>query len=782
MSSDDSTVPVPDPSSNEGEFVFHSDHTHESKEELSHEETVPWIPGYRVLNHLGEGGFGHVYHAQQLSTGNEVAIKMLKKVSDRAKEEMDNEIRIISQLKNPYLVGVLDAGRTSDERPYFVMDFVNGEHLTDYTKRTRCSLKRILAIFFKLCQAVGHAHRKGVVHRDLKPSNIKINAEGDPKVLDFGLARVMAAPPVGRPALREIGGTIDYMSPEATRGNREEIDSRSDVYSLGVLLYQLLTGRLPYELIGDGQDKYRTIQEAAPIKPHSAWTPVGGVTKVTDRDTEMSCPIDADLERLMLKALSKRREDRFENGAAFAGAIEWYMRRGFYNEKSDPFVKVFWGRVRSLAGQHPAVSLVLNLILAFVISERLVAVALFEKTGLAGRYDAILARYFTASSPAPFSHMALVNMPTSAEMVSLAKYLEGASPETPRVGRLLDGQFMQRLAQAGCQCTVVWDACYKGDSKFDLDFVKGVEAIQKNGGAVVVAADSWWFDDPTFVSYNRQISMHPNIRLGVVVFNKSLSDEWIIPLVVQRELREPLPSLALAAYSAYLHPTVHTEFHLNPAEAVVTLKYYETHLDQPLIRVHLPDTDRVHLGYAQLHAKNSSGFGDDGGLQDGDWVGTFVARIPDDPIIASATIPFESAFTETSKMMDRFNGKIVFVGPLDSEIRPYVDKRQLSKALGHAATIDALMQQGFSQTLLPFTQLFLTGIGSIVGCLVGILFHGRVLTMGACIVVCVVGMIGFSMAWHWYSCVLWNPVVAVVAMLLAVVGSAAVMKRARRMA
>jgi serine/threonine protein kinase len=215
---------------------------------------LPLIDGYEVLGRLGEGAFGIVYLCEQRQPiRRRVAVKVLRPgAGDRGTlARFDAERHFLARLHHPAIAQIFDAGLLADGRPWFVMEHVPGVPLTQYCDRAQLPVEARLVLFARLCQGVQHAHEQGIVHRDLKPANVlvvEVDGEPQPKIIDFGIARALELPDPGTPRRTETGrvvGTPGYMSPEQAAGSLAEIDARSDLFSLGVVLYELLTGEMP---------------------------------------------------------------------------------------------------------------------------------------------------------------------------------------------------------------------------------------------------------------------------------------------------------------------------------------------------------------------------------------------------------------------------------------------------------------------------------------------------------------------------------------------------------
>ncbi len=234
---------------------------------------------YKILREVGQGGMGVVYEARQQKTRQTVAVKMILEGMD-TKEVLgrfDSEKEALARMDHPNIARVIDSGSSPGGKPYFVMELVRGEPITTYCDRERLSLKDRLQLLRQVCSAVQHAHQKGIIHRDIKPSNVlveQIDGNAVPKVIDFGLAKALAGYLTDKTLITETGktvGTLIYASPEQAAGRQYDIDTRTDVYGLGVLMYELLAGVPPFteeklKEVGD-EAMRREIIETEPSKP-----------------------------------------------------------------------------------------------------------------------------------------------------------------------------------------------------------------------------------------------------------------------------------------------------------------------------------------------------------------------------------------------------------------------------------------------------------------------------------------------------------------------------------
>ncbi len=299
---------------------------------------LPVIKGYTVLKRIGEGGQGVVYQAIQHAPRRKVAIKVLLNspyAARSARHRFEREIELVATLRHPHIVAVFDSGVTADGHLYYAMDYVRGLPITTFVQQNKLPLEKALALFSIVCEAVNHAHQKGVMHRDLKPANILVDDAGNVRILDFGLAKQIAeAPDTLVSVTGQLMGTLPYMSPEQTRGNPDLVDIRTDVYALGVILYELLTGQYPYPVIGGMAEILSHIANTLPKPLTRTWTLEQGVAR-SSRRRHAACPIDDEVETIAMKALSKDRERRYQSAGEFGRDLQHYLHDEPIEAKRD---------------------------------------------------------------------------------------------------------------------------------------------------------------------------------------------------------------------------------------------------------------------------------------------------------------------------------------------------------------------------------------------------------------------------------------------------------------
>ncbi len=273
------------------------------------------IGHYRIIRLLGEGGMGAVYEAEQDQPRRRVALKVIKSAwaDGELLRRFELESQTLGRLHHPGIAQIYEAGTAETgfgSQPFFAMEIIHGKPLIEYAKAKHLNTRQKLALMIQICEAVEHAHQRGIIHRDLKPGNILVEESGQPKILDFGLARVtdgdMQA--TRQTDMGQLLGTLAYMSPEQVSADPLALDTRSDVYALGVILYELLAGKLPYEVSRHVYEVVKTIQQVDP-KPLSS----------TNREYR------GDIETIVAKALEKDKTRRYGSAAEFAADIRRYL-------------------------------------------------------------------------------------------------------------------------------------------------------------------------------------------------------------------------------------------------------------------------------------------------------------------------------------------------------------------------------------------------------------------------------------------------------------------------
>ena len=357
------------------------------QQEATRDQPIVERPGttigpYKLLELIGEGGFGLVFMAeQQQPVRRKVAVKILKPGMDSQQviARFEAERQALALMDHSNIARVLDAGETSSGRPHFVMELVKGVPITDYCDQNRLTTQERLALFTHVCHAVQHAHHKGIIHRDLKPSNVMVTLhDGAPvvKVIDFGVAKALGQQLTDKTlftGFAQLVGTPMYMSPEQAQLSGLDIDTRSDIYSLGVLLYELLAGVTPFDkerMRTAGYDEMRRIiREEDPPGPSTRLSTLGqtAVTISAERqcDPKRLCRLlRGELDWIVMKALEKDRNRRYETANELARDVDRYLK----DEPVQACPPSAWYRFRKFLRRHKTVLAMTGLFLLFIVS------------------------------------------------------------------------------------------------------------------------------------------------------------------------------------------------------------------------------------------------------------------------------------------------------------------------------------------------------------------------------------------------------------------------------
>ncbi len=734
------------------------------------------IEGYDIAGIVSQGGQGVVYGAIQESTKQQVAIKVLVSGRHTSRTEyrrFQREIEVAAGLQHPNIISIFTSGLTDEGLPYFVMDYVHGLPLDVYVRQNELGLEEVLALFADICGAVQAAHVHGIIHRDLKPSNILVDNEGRPRILDFGLAKAIDEPAEALiTQTNRVVGTLGYLSPQQASGRRDGIDHRTDVYSLGVNLYHLLTGRFPYPITGEVHQVLRNVEIMPPTPPTRMWSPDSGVRARRGSGSVNACPIDHDVQTIILKTLAKDPERRYTT----AGELEADLRRYLAGEpivaRGDSLGYILTTRSRRLVQRHHITSFALVVLASVLISRFIGAPLVIAWTPLTRSWNNWLSQ--SAAPPGTRSSLQdvrVVGFSDNAQLEAIAvrEGVPGITRSVPKSLRRLHGHFMKHLASSRCRA-VVWDITFKGETEYDAEFAEGVAALRGAGIEVVVAVPDWRLVDG--VPAVSETLVNAGVRWGGVTV-QLMDSPATAALVARQRLDDPLVALSLAGVVAARRPGEEAEFELDLDEQALNVIYYQQNPKLDAVRsITVTETLKLSKIYPATE-ENAAPLN----LDEGDLLGYYYFMLPSDACLSASTIAYEDVFdAHESQLRESFEDKVVVVG----DLRPGTDRheaaggREIPGCYAHAAVIDRLLPLTAICNPRVEGEYAVHILAALLGGMVGVMAATRSRKRCALIVVVSVGCFLCSGILYARSEYLLSPFVAIFGVIVAAELAAAV--------
>lgn len=660
--------------------------------QLSDFAGLPTIDGYDILSRIHAGAQGVVYKAVQLSTSRTVAVRLLPhehSATDRQKHRFEREVGLAASLRHPNIVTVYDSGLTSG-RYFFAMEYIHGKPLDQYLKSANLSVPDKLRLFATICSALSYAHQKGVIHRDLKPGNILVDAAAQPHVVDFGLAKSAGVVAMHGDApftlTSQFMGTLAYASPEQTKGDPTLIETRSDVYSLGVILYEMLTGTYPYPMNADLAKMFHTICHTPP-KPPSA----------------IASGVNQDIDTIVLRALAKEPDRRYQTVADLQQDVERWLAGEPISARRDSLPYLMRLKGRQCIQRRPATTAHLIVLLAVIVGAGAFDLVLHRVFGLTNVYEMLVTQLVPAPVPTnSLAHVRIIAIndqtPKAIDSLAVQEDLADVTPSNWKSVRRLHGRLMQRLARSAAR-GVVWDIAFQDEQPFNRDFVEGVRALQSAAVNPVVAMATWELNDGVPATIARDI-LATKIAWGGTTLGCDDQAPWRADLVVKRGESARLIGLGLAALGAMRHPMKDFDVHLDPSSESVQMRFFPS--SAPYLQSSATAaTETVRLtSVRRCAAPTAEDL--DAGIETGDLIGQYIFLLPDDAAFASAIIAYQDVFNATESQLRRwFADKLVLIGdmrspPASRDWYPSPDGRVLSGVHGHAAAIESLLRHSIA--------------------------------------------------------------------------------------
>lgn len=607
------------------------------------------IAGYRIVRLIGAGGMGLVYEAEQEALQRRVALKLMQPgaVSNEALARFEAEARALARLRHPGIAQVFDTGvyRPGGEDasivPFLSMELVVGSvTLQEYAERSDVDLESKLRVMIEVCGALEHAHDAGVVHRDLKPSNILVipseRAESTPpiKIIDFGIAKLLGDGSRTITSRGQIVGTPSYMAPEQL--GHGSVDNRSDIYSIGVILYQLCTGRLPLAVPRglDRQHLERALFDTTPAPPRTLDRRLAG-----------------DLETIILKCLQKSPGDRYQSVRQLREDLAAYLSGERIQATRDSAAKAARRVVGRATARRPILAFEICASIGVTIGMLVVTPAMLYRPELTQAYWNEISALAPVSGSLSDVRCVMIDDETDFEAIARAQDIPGVSNDNIKSVRLLHGAVLGRLAGVGPRAVGI-DIRFAAPSEFDGPLLKAISDLAERNIGVVVTMLKWQYGPDGLPAIAPEFAKR--VWCGPANGGFQSAEIWTMYAVLERAQNELMPSFAVLTFAASNEPKADIGVAM-VENGNVEVRYFKPGTGR---RVTLRPPDRILIsGNETMTAPDETL-----GLEAGDIAHAFFAKLPMDGMRRCSFSMQQFFAMSDEEMRKEFGNRVVLIG------------------------------------------------------------------------------------------------------------------------